>query len=173
MNSRAVRRVMAVKGKRKKPLPILVTSPAAADRIAFMDRRARALSSEFWPGPLTLVLRPKARFPSSLTLGRKTIAVRCPNDQVALRLIEKCGGMLTGTSANMTGYPPCTSARMVLRCLGDRIDAIVDGGRSPRRLGSTIVRIDRQHLTIVRKGPIRDRQLKRALSEATKTHKAA
>jgi L-threonylcarbamoyladenylate synthase len=173
MNSRAVGRVMAVKGKRKKPLPILVTSPAKADRIAFMDRQARALSLRFWPGPLTLVLRPKARFPSSLTLGRKTIAVRCPNDQVALELIEKCGGMLTGTSANMTGGPPCTSARMVLRCLGDRIDAIVDGGRSPRRSGSTIVRIDRQRLTIVRKGPIRDAQLKRTLSEVAETYKEA
>ena len=164
MNSRAVRRVMAVKGKRKKPLPILVTSLAVADRIAVMDRRARTLSSRFWPGPLTLVLKPRVRFPNSLTLGRRTVAVRCPNDQAALRLIEGCGGMLTGTSANITGCPPCTSAGMVLRCLGDRIDAVVDGGRSPRRVGSTIVRIDRRRVMIVREGPIRDGQVRRALS---------
>lgn len=163
-NSRAVKRVMAVKGKRKKPLPILVASPAVADRIAVMDRQARALTSRFWPGPLTLVLKPRVRFPNSLTLGRKTIAVRCPNDQAALRLIERCGGLLTGTSANLAGYPPCTSAKMVLRCLGDRIDAVVDGGRSPRRVGSTIVRIDRHRVMIVRKGPIRNGQVKRALS---------
>ena len=163
-NSRAVKRVMAVKGKRKKPLPILVTSPAVADRIAVMDRQARALTSRFWPGPLTLVLKLRVRFPNSLTLGRKTIAVRCPNDKAALRLIERCGGLLTGTSANLAGYPPCTSAKMVLRCLGDRIDAVVDGGRSPRRVGSTIVRIDRHRVMIVRKGPIRNGQVKRALS---------
>jgi L-threonylcarbamoyladenylate synthase len=163
-NSRAVKRVMAVKGKREKPLPILVTSPAVADRIAVMDRQARALTSRFWPGPLTLVLKLRVRFPNSLTLGRKTIAVRCPNDQAALRLIERCGGLLTGTSANLAGYPPCTSAKMVLRCLGDRIDAVVDGGRSPRRVGSTIVRIDRHRVMIVRKGPIRNGQVKRTLS---------
>jgi L-threonylcarbamoyladenylate synthase len=173
MNSRAVRRVMAVKGKRKKPLPILVTSPAAADRIAVMDRRAKVLSSRFWPGPLTLVLKPRVRFPSSLTLGRKRVAVRCPNDRAALRLIEKCGGMLTGTSANIAGCPPCTSARMVLRCLGDRIDAVVDGGRSPRRVASTIVRIDHQHVMIVRKGPISAGQVKRALSEAIEPRKTS
>ncbi len=155
---------MAVKGKRRKPLPILVNSLAVADRIAVMDRPAIALSSRFWPGPLTLVLKPRVRFPNSLTLGQKTVAVRCPNDRAALRLIERCGGMLTGTSANVTGFPPCTSAKMVLRCLGDRIDAVVDGGRSPRRVGSTIVRIDRRRVMIVRKGPIRGGQVKRALS---------
>jgi L-threonylcarbamoyladenylate synthase len=163
-NSRAVKRVMAVKGKRRKPFPILVASQAVADRIAVMDPRAKLLASKFWPGPLTLVLKPRVRFPNSLTLGRKTIAVRCPDDQVALRLIERCGGLLTGTSANLTGHPPCTSARMVLRSFGDRIDAAVDGGRSPRRVGSTIVRIDRQRVTIVRQGPIRNGQVKRALS---------
>jgi L-threonylcarbamoyladenylate synthase len=162
---------MAVKGKRKKPLPILVTSLVVADRIAVMDRRAKALSLRFWPGPLTLVLKPRVRFPNSLTLGRKTVAVRCPNDQAALRLIERCGGMLTGTSANMTGRPPCTSARMVLRCLDDRIDAVVDGGRSLRRVGSTIIRFDRNHVMIVRKGPIPDGQVKRALSETIEPHK--
>jgi L-threonylcarbamoyladenylate synthase len=81
-----------------------------------------------------------------------------------LRLIERCGGLLTGTSANLTGRPPCTSAKMVLRYLGDRIDAVVDGGRSPRRVGSTIVRIDRHRAMIVRKGPIRNGQVKQALS---------
>jgi L-threonylcarbamoyladenylate synthase len=139
---------------------------AAADQIAVMDHRARALTLRFWPGPLTLVLKPRIRFPNSLTLGRRTIAVRCPNDEVALRLIERCGGLLTGTSANLTGHPPCTSAKMVLRYLGDRIDAVVDGGRSPRRAGSTIVRIDRRRVLIVRKGPILNGQVKRALSRS-------
>jgi len=169
-NSRAVKRTMAAKGKRKKPFPILVASPAVAGRIAMMDRRAEALASRFWPGPLTLVLKPKVRFPSSLTLGRKMIAVRCPNEQVALRLVEKCGGLLTGTSANLTGRPPCTSAKMVSRVLRDRIDAVVDGGRSPRRTGSTIVRIDPRRVVIVRKGPIRDEQVRQALSDTIRLH---
>jgi L-threonylcarbamoyladenylate synthase len=154
---------MAVKGKRKKPLPILVASTAMAGRIAVMDRRAMALASKFWPGPLTLVLKPRVRFPNLLTLGRKTIAVRCPRHEIALRLIERCGGLLTGTSANLTGYPPCTSAKMVCRSLGDRIDAVVDDGPSPRRVGSTIVRIDSRGVTILRKGPVRSERVKRTL----------
>lgn len=163
-NSRAVKRAMAVKGKRKKPFPILVASLAVADRIAVMDAGAKALASKFWPGPLTLILKPRARFPNSLTLGRKTIGVRCPRHQIALKLIKRCGGVLTGTSANITGHPPCTSARMVQRCLGDRIDAVVDGGPSPQRIGSTIVRINSHGVTILRKGRIRNGQVKRTLS---------
>jgi L-threonylcarbamoyladenylate synthase len=169
-NSRAVKRAFAIKGKRKKPFPILVASPAVADRIVIMDRRAKALASKFWPGPLTLILKRRARFPNSLTFGRKTIGVRCPRHQTTLKLIQRCGGLLTGTSANLTGRPPCTSARMVQRCLGDRIDAVVDGGPSPRRVGSTIVRINTHGVTILRKGPIRTGQVKRTLSGAAARH---
>jgi len=162
-NSKAVNKVLSVKGRREKPLPILVASQELADQIAVMDSRARALASRFWPGPLTIVLRPRVHFPCSLTMGRKTIAVRCPGNRIALRLIRKCGGFLTGTSANLTGHPPCTSAGMVDRFLGDKVDVVVDGGRSPRRLASTVVRVHSRGVTILRKGPIRAEQVERTL----------
>ncbi|WP_455363227.1 L-threonylcarbamoyladenylate synthase [[Eubacterium] cellulosolvens] len=162
-NSRALSRVLSVKGTREKPLPILVASEKLADQIAIMDSRARALASRFWPGPLTIVLRPRVHFPRSLTMGRKTIAVRCPGNRTALRLIRKCGGFLTGTSANIAGHRPCTSARMVDHYLGDRVDAVVDGGRSPRRSSSTVVRVHPRGVTMLRKGPIRDGQVRRTL----------
>lgn len=163
-NPKALGKVLSVKGGREKPLPVLVASQKLAGQIAVMDSRARALASRFWPGPLTMVLEPRVRFPRSLTMGRKTIAVRCPKNRVALQLIRSCGGFLTGTSANLTGRPPCTSARMVERCLGDSVDAVIDGGRSPRRTASTVVRVHSRGVTILRKGPIRVRQVKRALS---------
>jgi L-threonylcarbamoyladenylate synthase len=166
-NPQALKKAMAIKGRRKKPFPILVASPGLADGIAVMDPQAKALASEFWPGPLTLVLRPRIRFPNQLTLGQRTIAVRCPKSPIALKLIRKCGGFLTGTSANLTGQPPCTSAQMVRRSLADLVDAVLDGGPSPRRTGSTIVRIDSRGVIILRKGPIRSEQVKRALSRAS------
>lgn len=165
---RALSKLSSVKGKvrRKKPFPILVASSKLAERIAVMDGRAKALAARFWPGPLTIVLRPRIRFPHSLTMGRKTIAVRYPRNRVALQLIRKCGGFLTGTSANTTGRPPCTSVEVVRRTLGDRIDAVVDGGRSLRRAGSTIVRVHSRGVTILRKGPVRDAQIRRTLQSA-------
>ncbi len=170
-NPKAISRILTVKDRRTKALPILVASPALAGKIAVMDNRAKALASRFWPGPLTMVLRPKVRFPRSLTMGQKTIAVRCPRNRIALLLIEKCGGFLTGTSANLAGLPPCTSANMVRRCLGDRIDAVVDGGRSPRRTGSTIVRLSSRRMTVLRKGPVSRTQVRKALSGADSLRK--
>lgn len=163
-NPRALKRAMAVKGRRRKPFPILIASPQLAYRIVAIDPRAKALASAFWPGPLTLVLKPRVRFPNQLTLGQKMIAVRCPKNRIALKLIMRCGGLLTGTSANLTGKPPCTSAKMVRHRLGARIDAVIDGGPSPSRMGSTIVRINSRDMTILRKGPILKEQLKRVLS---------
>lgn len=163
-NARALSKLLFVKGKRAKPIPVLVASQKFADRIAVMDSRTRTLASRFWPGALTLILKPRVRFPRSLTVGRRTIAVRCPGNRIALRLIRKCGGLVTGTSANLTGHPPCTSARMVSRCLGDRIDATIDGGRSPRRSASTVVRVHSRGVTILREGPIRESQIRRVLS---------
>ena len=171
-NPRAIRRTMAVKGRKgKKPFPILVLSPRLADQIAVMDRQAKILASRFWPGPLTLVLKPRVRFPNALTLGRRSIAVRCPNDRVALGLIRKCGGLLTGTSANLSGEPPCTNAKMVRHCFGDRIDAVLDGGESSLRAGSTIVRVNSRGVRMLREGPIRNEQVKQALSVVLPHHR--
>jgi len=163
-NPKGLSKLLLVKGKRGKPIPVLVASQKFADRIAVMDSKARALASRFWPGPLTLVLKPHVRFPRSLTAGRRTIGVRCPKNRIALQLIRKCGGFVTGTSANLTGHSPCTSAAMVGRCLGDRIDATIDGGRSPRRSASTVVRVHSRGVTMLREGPIRESQIRRVLS---------
>lgn len=170
-NPRALGRLLSVKGRgrREKPFPILVSSPKLAEQIAAIDSQGKALVSRFWPGPLTLVLKPRVRFPNSLTMRRKMIAVRCPGNEVALRLIRKCGGLLTGTSANITGRPPCTSAEMVCRRLGDEVDAVVDGGRSPRRVGSTIVRVD-SGVKILRRGAIREAQIRRTLLRSAAFH---
>lgn len=170
-NPRALRRLLSVKGRgrREKPFPILVSSPKLAEQIAAIDSQGKALVSRFWPGPLTLVLKPKVRFPNSLTMRRKMIAVRCPGNEIALRLVRKCGGLLTGTSANITGRPPCTSAEMVRRRLGDKVDAVVDGGRSPRRAGSTIVRVD-SGVKLLRRGPIREAQIRRTLLRSAAFH---
>ena len=158
----AVKKLLSVKGRREKPFPILVSSLRMATRIATMNATARVLASRFWPGSLTLVL--KSRGDSSLWLGvpRRTIAIRCPKNDVTLKLIRKCGGLLIGTSANRTGERPCTSARMIRRKL-DEVDAIIDGGPASARIPSTVVRVHSRGVTVLRKGRISESQIKRAL----------
>ena len=148
----ALKRVMEVKGGRKKPLPILVKTLQDALRIADFSEKAVKLAVRFWPGPLTMVLRAKAEVPQMLApFG--TIGVRSPKHMACLSLVGLCSGYLVGTSANQSGKAPATTAEEVVTGLGDRIDLIVDGGRAPLGVASTVVDLSRE-FTVIREGPI-------------------
>jgi len=148
----ALKRVMEAKGGRQKPLPILVKALQDASRIADFSEKAVKLAVRFWPGPLTMVLRAKAEVPQMLApFG--TIGVRSPKHMTCLSLVGLCSGYLVGTSANQSGKAPATTAEEVVTGLGDRIDLIVDGGRAPLGVASTVVDLSRE-FTIIREGPI-------------------
>jgi L-threonylcarbamoyladenylate synthase len=168
-NVQALRKLCSMKGRREKPIPILVSSPKLAQQIVLMDNKTRALMSRFWPGPLSIVAKSRVRFPNLLTKRRKTIAVRCPRNPIARKLIRHCGGLLTGTSANITGRAPCRSAETVRRVFVGKIDAVVDSGRSPGRTASTVVSVNSRGITMLRKGPIKEAQIRQALQRLART----
>jgi L-threonylcarbamoyladenylate synthase len=168
-NVQAVRKLCSAKGRREKPIPILISSPELAQQILVMDNKARALMSRFWPGPLSIVAKSRVRLPNLLTKRRKTIAVRCPRNPIARKLIWNCGGLLTGTSANITGRAPCRSAESVRRVFVGKIDAVVDGGHSPGPIASTVVSVNLRGVTMLRKGPIKEAHIRQALLHAPRT----
>jgi L-threonylcarbamoyladenylate synthase len=168
-NRFALERLLSVKGRRRRPIPILVSSTETAARIAVMNHEVKVLASRFWPGALTLILKPRMHFPRELAMGRKTIGVRCPNNRRTLELIRKCGGLLTGTSANVSGQPSCRSALMVVRSLGDKIDAVIDGGPSPRGTESTVVRVRSGKVAVLRRGPIGEEKIRQVLGSVLHT----
>jgi L-threonylcarbamoyladenylate synthase len=158
-NNTAVYRVLRAKGRQDKPMPILVSSPTIARRIAFIDEVSSRLIRKFWPGPLTIILKARRAFPPGLTSGGGMIGLRCPDSRLTRALIKACGGLLVGTSANLTGHPPSRSASEVIKQLDCRIDAVIDGGRSPRKRGSTVLQVCNGRLVILRKGPVAIRSL--------------
>jgi tRNA A37 threonylcarbamoyladenosine synthetase subunit TsaC/SUA5/YrdC len=91
------------------------------------------------------------------------VALRWANCQVATALIEAAGGPITGTSANLSGFPSCTNAAQIVKQLGDRLPLILDGGDTGGTLASTIVRIDGDNWTVVREGAIPDNEIENAL----------
>jgi len=148
----ALQRVIQAKGDRKKPLPVLVKALQDAQRIADLPEKAVKLAVRFWPGPLTMVLRATAIVPRMLApFG--TIGVRSPKHDTCLSLLDLCSGYLVGTSANQTGKAPATTAEEVVTELGDKIDLIVDGGRAPLGVASTVVDLT-DDFTVIREGPI-------------------
>ena len=113
-----------------------------------------ALMNEFWPGPLTLIFQARLNLPALLTAGTSTIGVRQSSHPFARQLLRAFGGPLTATSANISGHAAAVDAHEVKAQFGSRIDMIFDGGRTPGTIGSTIIGLDGDRLTLIREGVI-------------------
>lgn len=141
-NGAAVARLYAVKARDASvAVPLIAGSLEQAFTAGtFSDADVR-LARAFWPGPLSIVV-PASRLVSARLLGRgATVAIRVPAHAAARALATMLGAALTATSANMSGLPPASSPDEVSRSLGDRIDAILDGGPAPGGPPSTIVQV--------------------------------
>jgi L-threonylcarbamoyladenylate synthase len=156
-SDRAVAAIYAAKRRpRRNPLIVHVASVTAARRLARFDRRAGTLARRFWPGALTLVLprRPGARISRLATAGLATIALRIPDNPVALALIRAAGRPLAAPSANRSGAVSPTHARHVHLSLGSRVALVLDGG--PCRIGveSTVLDLSGRKARLLRPGGV-------------------
>ncbi len=167
LNPKAVARVYEVKGRpRFDPLIVHISS---ADHLSLVvddvPEDARRLIKEFWPGPLTLVLKKSDRVPPITTAGLPTVAVRMPDHPVALKLIEYSGRPIAAPSANPFGYVSPTSAEQVAETLGERVDVILDAG--PTRIGveSTILAVSEGKVLLLRPGGLPVEEVERVLGK--------
>lgn len=163
----AVGRIYAVKGRpRSKAIPLLLASTDSLKDVAEdITPEAALLAKRFWPGPLTIVLRRKATVPDIVTARGATVAVRVPDHDFTLRLIEAAGGALAATSANISGRPDPVTAQEVLAYLGGRIELILDGGRCPGGVPSTVVDLTGESPRILRHGAISRSQVEQQLAQ--------
>lgn len=113
---------------------------------------ARKLIQHFWPGGLTIVVPKKKDLPELLSAG-SSIGIRMPNHTVALELIRKFGPLAT-TSANLSGKNNPHDASDVLYQLKGRVPLILDGGRCPGGIPSTVVDCSTEEVRILRPGII-------------------
>lgn len=110
------------------------------------------LVEKFFPGPLTLVIPKKEIVPDIITAGNETVAVRMPDHPVALELIEEAGTPIAAPSANVFGQLSPTDAQHVINQLGDKIDAVIDGGKCKVGVESTILEITESEIFLLRHG---------------------
>ncbi len=162
----AVRRLLDAKGRgRDMPPPVLVSSATTLDALAEgVPPWARTLVEAFWPGPLTLVCHQQASLVWDLGETRGTVAVRMPDDEVALAVLERTGPLAV-SSANLTGRPAATDADAAEEMLGDAVAVIVDGGASPGGEASTIVDVTLPEGRVLRLGALSLEQLNAAIEE--------
>jgi len=119
-----------------------------------MMKRLSVLAERFWPGPLTVILPKRGEIPNIATAGLPTVAVRFPSHPAAQALIRYSSGAVAAPSANSFGCLSPTRAEHVKSQLGDKVDFIIDGGKTEVGLESTILDLTRDPPAILRLGGI-------------------
>jgi L-threonylcarbamoyladenylate synthase len=167
LNAEAVAKIFAAK-KRPPDNPIIVHIADKEDvyKLArVVPSSAEKLMAQFWPGPLTLILKRSNLVPNITVVGLDTIAIRMPSNKVALALISESNVPIAAPSANLAGKPSPTEAQHVINDLAGRIDIVLDAG--PTRIGveSTVVDMTASTPQILRPGGTPYERLKSVLGE--------
>lgn len=155
-NPQAVQQIFAAKGRpAKHPLIVHIKHQTAlTDWAEHIPDSAYRLAEQFWPGPLTLVLKKHARVPLEVTGGQATVALRMPNHPIALALLQHFDGGIAAPSANRYCRISPTQALHVEEELGDKLALILDGGTCHVGLESTILDLSSAQPTLLRPGHI-------------------
>jgi L-threonylcarbamoyladenylate synthase len=152
----AVASLFDLKGRRAEAaLPFVA---ASVDQVFTWATRVsddtRRLAATFWPGPLSLIVdAPDGIVPSVHARGG-SVAVRVPAHDVARALAAAWGAPLPATSANRSGEPPATAASELGAIARDARVLVIDGGRTPGGLPSTIVDARQRPIVLVRDGAV-------------------
>jgi L-threonylcarbamoyladenylate synthase len=171
LDEEAVRRVYEVKG-RPKDNPMIVHVHACAQARELMQEVPAyfdELVNEFWPGPLTLIVRRNAAVPDVVTAGLDTVAVRFPDHPVTRELLRMLEFPVAAPSANLSGRPSPTDADSVHADLRGLIDAVLDGGSCVMGIESTVLDLTAKIPTILRPGIV----TREDLEDVLQTHVAA
>ena len=167
LNDIAVERLLKAKGRDAgKGITLLVDDLDDAAGLIVASPAATRLAAGFWPGPLTLVvpLQPGVVLPYAVTGGSQTVGLRVP-DQAFTRRLARVVGPLPLTSANRSGEPDSRDVAGVQAAVGAEVEVIIDGGRAPGGVPSTVVSLAADgSWRILRAGPITDGDLARALT---------
>jgi len=155
-SKRGVERIYRLKGRdASKPLSVIASDlDMVAEIVAPLPAAFAALAAEFWPGPLTLVLPAAASLPEFLVGPGRTIAVRIPPLAWLRSLVAELAEPLTATSANLAGQKELSDPAEVAALVTGKVEWLLDGGRTPGGLPSTIVDITGEVPRVLREGAI-------------------
>jgi L-threonylcarbamoyladenylate synthase len=161
-----VERLFVVKGRSStRAIAVLIPRPEDLNQVAVSPSKAALkLAQRFWPGPLTLIMSKQPSLPDVLS-PQPTIGIRVPDHQVALTIL-RLSGPLAVTSANLSGKDNTNTAREAFEQLGGRVHLIIDGGKSPGGVPSTVVDCTGAEPQILRLGPISEADIQVALLES-------
>ena len=159
-NQSAVERLYSIKKRMpEKPILVLISDimmlrPLIAN--GYLSQTAERLTDRFWPGPLTLVFNASDSVPPVLTAYTGKIGIRLPDNELCKLLIDKLEHPMTATSANISGENNIDNPSDVEKSIGDKIDALIDGGLTKGGYASTIVDVTGEEPVFIREGIIQN-----------------
>ncbi len=166
-NPAAVQKVFKIKGRpEEKTLPIFAGSIEGAWKIVEIDARQKKFLASVWPGKITAVFKARSGLPSEALAKEGTIALRIPKHDFVLQLLQKFGGPLTGTSANLSGEVGHTNINGLIAEFENqevRPDIIIDAGDLPPSEPSTVVDLTKWPPAILRQGAVSEEELQKTL----------
>lgn len=166
-NAAAVKKLLLLKGRSaSKTLSLIAADMRMVKSVARLSLREQKLARQFWPGALTLILKPKNIVPRQVrsSLG---VAIRVPKNSFARALAAAYDFPLTATSANRANFPAAyslTQFQSQFRERTTRPDIFLNAGRLPKRQASTLAHVQKHAVIILRPGPISQRQVERVVS---------
>ncbi|MFN8453733.1 MAG: L-threonylcarbamoyladenylate synthase [Anaerolineae bacterium] len=169
LDASAIQRIFEAK-RRPTSDPIIahLASKAQLPEVAInIPQLAWTLIEQFWPGPLTLVLKRHPRVPAILSANLDTIAVRSPHHPIALALLQAAGLPIGAPSANLFAHPSPTTAQHVLQDLSGRVEVVLDGGPTAIGVESTVLDLTQSPPVVLRPGGVPFETLHQHLPEVT------
>jgi len=158
LNTKAIEKVYLIKGRSfNKPIHLVVSDIKMAKKLAYMDHHAERIFEQFFPGPLTVILKKKPVVPNLLAGGLESVGLRIPRNEFLLRLVKAADTPVTATSANRSGHATPYTVEQVLTELdaaAEFVDLLIDQGATQHASPSTILDMTRTPPRILREGPI-------------------
>jgi len=153
----AVRRLFQIKDN---PLPVLIADPEQVNTAARqIPALAHRLAERFWPGPLTIILHKSPAISDLVTAGQPTVGLRVPDHELTRSVLRQANFPVAVTSANISDQSAACTPQQVLAGLGSAIDMLIDDGRCPGGIPSTVLDLTVSPPHILRDGPISSHQL--------------
>jgi len=156
-SEKAIKKIFDIKQRLKEnPISVLTNNVEKINKVAHnISQKQEKLIKEYMPGALTIILEKNKEVPSILTANLDTIGVRIPDSKIALEILENFKYPLATTSVNVAGDNPGIEIDDFIETFKDKVDIIIDGGKSEIGIASTVVSVDKDdNIKVLRQGKV-------------------
>lgn len=156
-NEEAIKKIFAIKNRNyHKPINVLCSGMQEIQKLVLeLKPKEKEIINTYMPGACTLIANKKKEISDLLTAGLNTVGVRIPSNEIAIELIKKCGFPLVATSTNISGEHDMVEIEEILTEFKDKVDIIIDGGKSEIGVPSTIVQVENDQIKVLRQGSLK------------------